>query len=104
MANTLRESVAEVAKKLGVHQVTFDGDPRDCIWRDEVIGIEGTGRELRQAWMDGRRQDAEAARSLHGTHGRLFVRDGEEWLDTETGRRGPRAELEDAWLADLSRA
>lgn len=56
----------------------------------EAIGIEDTGR------------DAEAARSLHGTRGRLFIRDGDEWLDTETGRRGPRTELEDAWLADLS--
>ena len=104
MAGTLRDSMIELMAECGVHQVTFDGEPKDCIWRDEVLGIEGTLEKIKRAWMDGRRRDAEAARSLHGTMGRLFARDGEEWLDTETGRRGARAELEDAWLADLSRA
>ncbi len=45
--------------------------------------------------------DAEIAERLHGTGGRLFVRqeDG-SWLDTETGAAGTRAELETAWLAE----
>lgn len=45
--------------------------------------------------------DAEIAGRLHGTRGRLFVRqeDG-AWLDTETGATGTRAELEQAWLAE----
>lgn len=44
--------------------------------------------------------DAEIAGRLHGTQGRLFVRQGDgAWLDTETGATGTRAELEQAWLA-----
>ena len=47
-------------------------------------------------------RDAELAKSLHGTNGRLFVHvDGETWKDTDTGHTGPRAELEDAFLAEL---
>jgi len=44
--------------------------------------------------------NAELAARLRGTGGRLFVSapDGKQWLDTETGAVGTRAELEQAWL------
>ena len=47
--------------------------------------------------------DAEIAERLRGTKGRLFVRqpDG-QWHDTETGVTGTRAEVEQAWLAELA--
>ena len=47
-----------------------------------------------------RATDAELAKRLRGTGGRLFVPapDGRLWLDTETGAVGMRAELEQAWL------
>lgn len=46
--------------------------------------------------------DAETARRLRGTGGRLFVPapDGRLWLDTETGAVGQLAELVGAWTAE----
>lgn len=47
-------------------------------------------------------RDAAVARRLHGTSGRLFVHeDGDTWKDTDNGNTGTRAELEDAFLAEL---
>jgi hypothetical protein len=46
-----------------------------------------------------RPSDAELAKRLHGTGGRLFVREPDgRWRDTDTGAVGTRAELEQAWL------
>lgn len=48
-------------------------------------------------------RDAELAKSLHGTQARLFVNVGAgRWRDTDSGRTGTRAELEDAFLAELA--
>ena len=45
---------------------------------------------------------AAVARRLHGTSGRMFVHvDGDTWMDTDNGNTGTRAELEDAFLAEL---
>jgi len=47
-------------------------------------------------------RDAAVARRLRGTSGRLFVHmDGDTWMDTDNGNTGTRAELEDAFLAEL---
>ena len=47
-------------------------------------------------------RDAAVARRLHGTSGRLFVHMGDGiWKDTDNGNTGSRAELEDAFLAEL---
>lgn len=48
-----------------------------------------------------RPSDAELARRLHGTGGRLYVRaGGGRWRDTETGAVGTLAELAEAWTAE----
>jgi hypothetical protein len=46
--------------------------------------------------------DTEIAERLRGTSGRLFVHDGDGiWRDAETGATGTRAEIEQAWLAEM---
>ncbi len=48
------------------------------------------------------KRDAAVAKRLHGTSGRMFVHMGDGiWTDTASGRTGSRAELEDAFLAEL---
>ena len=47
-----------------------------------------------------RLSNVELALKLHGTGGRCFTRDGDAWLDTETGKRGALAELAEAWTAE----
>lgn len=42
----------------------------------------------------------EAAKRLHGTAGRVFVRRGEKWLDTETGSTGALHDLAEKWNAE----
>lgn len=43
------------------------------------------------------------ARKLHGTTGRLFIRNGDTWMDTETGAVGDVVELAVEWVKEQSR-
>ena len=56
-------------------------------------------RKTAKAEPKARPADADIARKLHGTGGRLFVCEPDgRWRDTDTGAVGTRAELEQAWL------
>ena len=49
---------------------------------------------------DERTTAEDVAKRLHGTNGRLFIRRGKKWLDTETGNAGALHELADKWIEE----